>query len=83
MSWNYRIVRHTNTDPQKSYLSLREVYYDETGKPTGMSKEPTTFVCDVDDGESEITAMLKKALDSATSLPVLDDPWPDEHGVGN
>lgn len=31
MSWNYRLVRHTQGDD--SYITVHEVYYDDDGNP--------------------------------------------------
>lgn len=36
MSWNYRIVQDINNEDQQNLFAIREIYYDETGKPNGM-----------------------------------------------
>jgi hypothetical protein len=45
MSWNYRIVRHPNGD-----LALHEVYYDEAGRPDGVTAAPVGFAADAEEG---------------------------------
>lgn len=39
--WNYRICRETIDD--EFFFSLREVYYDEAGKPNGWTADPIDF----------------------------------------
>lgn len=51
MSWNYRVVKRTESvphlgEPVISY-GIHEVYYDnKTGKITGVTEEPIRIVCD-------------------------------------
>lgn len=74
MSWNYRIVRYRDN----SGFGLHEVYYDKDGEPWGMTEEPATFVCDLEEGRSGITAALMTARTDALRRSVLDEPekWP-------
>jgi len=69
MTWNYRIVQ-TET-PYGPMWGLYEVYYDDDGKPTGRTMEPTDFTSDV--GPAEIVDALSLALDTA----LLDGPLGD------
>jgi len=46
-TWNYRITREiiTNVDgTTEAMYACREVHYDDAGKVTSWSAEPTTFV---------------------------------------
>lgn len=74
MSWNYRIVRSNNI------LSVREVYYDEKGVPTGMTVNPVTLTAYEEDGETvdDILEMLNKIKVSIETQGILDDPWSDK-----
>ena len=48
--WNYRMTRETLEGGEHLY-SIREVYYDEDGKPNGWTKDPIAA-----SGESAIEA---------------------------
>jgi hypothetical protein len=38
MTWNLRLVEMTSTEyPEEPYIEIREVYYDQMGKPLGHS----------------------------------------------
>lgn len=43
--WNYRITRETFPDGEHMF-AIREVYYDDDGKPNGWTKEPIAAVGD-------------------------------------
>ena len=66
MTWNYRVIRH-----EEGHLALHEVYYDDDGKPNGVTKEPVTFVTDSDEGITGIINSLEMALNDAREKPVL------------
>lgn len=70
MSWNYRIVR-LSARKDASQFELREVYYDECGKPRAVSASAPHLY-----GESpeEVLEVLERALKSAKELPVFDTP---------
>ena len=82
MSWNYRIVRY----PKNQGFGLHEVHYDEDGKPWGVSKDATTFACDVEEGVAGIIQSLQMAIDAAKEHPVFDPPkkgkWPGKAPEG-
>lgn len=77
MTWNYRIVKFKNTPRNKEftgedhYYALHEVYYNEAGKPDGITENPITFVCDEEEGPDGITRSLERALKDAKNRPVL------------
>lgn len=50
MSWNYRVVKRTESvphfgEPVISY-GIHEVYYNENGKITGLTVEPIKIIAD-------------------------------------
>lgn len=65
MSWNYRVIRY-----EKGGFGLHEVFYDEAGKPNGMTEKPIEFVGDTLD---DLTGSLEMALRDARERPVLDE----------
>lgn len=72
MSWNYRIIRHTNTNEvggEPYWFAIHEVFYDG-GKENGWTKEPVTFVGDT---AEEVVRSLEMALNDARKHPVLED----------
>ncbi len=48
MTWNYRVVRKTETGYDKlgEYYGIHEVYYDDDGKPEMVTVEPVGIVGD-------------------------------------
>ena len=66
MSWNYRITRETARGV--TYYALREVYYDDGGRPEGWSADPVRFTGDT---PQDIVEDLLLAA-SAWSRGVLD-----------
>lgn len=84
MSWNYRIIRHTQSftlngeEIDTSYLALHEVYYDENGKPEMHSRKEISFQCDVDEGKEVIITKLKRAIGTIENEDVLDEAVFDE-----
>ena len=70
MSWSYRIIRHHQPN---EWFGLHEVFYDETGKPDGMTEEPVRFVSDGTQGPEEVIGAMEMALADASALPVLDE----------
>jgi hypothetical protein len=76
MTWNYRIVQYA----AGCGYGLHEVYYDDDREPWGMTKEPASFVCDLEDGPGGIKGSLLKARVDAINRPVFVEPkkgkWP-------
>jgi hypothetical protein len=68
VSWNYRITRN----PDSSGFALREVFYDDDGRPNGWT-DPIIFAWP-DEGPEGIAKSLELALKDARRLPVLDLP---------
>jgi hypothetical protein len=70
MTWNYRILVHTNEVdggiPDR--YRLHEVYYDNDGTPQGWTSDPTDF-----GGETvhDVISALRHAIDDALTLPPL------------
>lgn len=72
--WNYRIVRYRDG----SGFGLHEVYYDDAGRPFGMTENPIGFCCDSEEGSAGIRGSLKLAIEGACGKAVMDEPsvWP-------
>jgi hypothetical protein len=62
MSWNYRVMRHTDPKTQEEYFSIHSVYYDENNKPNGYG-DPPYIVSDTTAGlEFTLAKMLECLL---------------------
>lgn len=69
MTWNFRLVKHTERKPKRVWYGVHEVFYNDAGKPMGMTQDPVAI-----DGESvkdalEYLEMIRRDL---KRLPVLD-----------
>ena len=67
MTWNLRFVILEDELTLEPYMELREVFYDEMGKPIGHARATVGG-----DNMEEITQYLDRALE-ATTNPVLRD----------
>jgi hypothetical protein len=70
--WNYRVTREQVTNPDgttEPFYALREVYYDDDGKPNAWGKEPATFAGDT---PGEVIESLIRASGAFPSGGVLD-----------
>ena len=65
MSWNFRLVREENV------VSLREVYYDDNGKPELFSTGEVRVVESID----EELLWYREKLIEALQKPVVDYPF--------
>jgi hypothetical protein len=76
MTWNYRIIKYRDSNG----FGLHEVYYDEKGRPSAMTKNPVGFACELDEGSGTVISALCMALTDALLKPVLDEyeTWPGE-----
>jgi len=74
MTWNYRVIRYFDGRG----FGLHEVYYDDQGRPWGMTCEACRFVVDAGEDVAGIIKSLKMALKDTREFPVLDEPekWP-------
>jgi hypothetical protein len=67
-TWNYRVIRKSETETSPKYLEIHEVYYDDTGKPVSVTMEGITpYADDIDALASELRRMSE-----ALTKPVLD-----------
>ena len=72
--WNYRVIKTKDDETQEEYLEIREVYYDQLGKPMGHCSATVG-------GETlgELETVLEM-MTSALSKPVLKfNKEPDEN----
>lgn len=42
MSWNYRVIRHKETETGIVHYAIHEVYYNEHGAPYMVSEKPAS-----------------------------------------
>lgn len=70
MSWNYRIVKYKDG----SGYGLHEVFYDDNGVPSGMTKNPAGFVSSEYEGPAGIHESMMMARTDAIRRPVLEEP---------
>jgi hypothetical protein len=95
MSWNHRVVRRYKSDVPEhmkkfcnadcSYLEIAEVYYDENGKPNGVTEGASAVLGggDPDDTDEEVMKGLRWQLEHmliALDKPILDEKadFPEE-----
>lgn len=81
MSWNYRVFKekikaHPQTDEVIDRYTIREVYYDSDGNPSGYTAEPIKPESFMEDVESTPVADLKWQLEfmlKSLSKPILSE----------
>ena len=67
MSWNYRVVRFTEIVGDEDFYEIKEVFYDNLGKPVGYSD--ANCGADTYEGLFECMSMMQ----AAHAKPVLDE----------
>lgn len=69
MTWNFRLVKHTERKPKRVWYGVHEVFYTEDGRPWTMTQHPVTI-----DGESIKDALeyLEMIRRDVKRLPILD-----------
>ncbi len=67
MTWNYRIVKYADG----SGYGLHEVFYDENGAATNMTKEPVDFTGEV---RSDVVMALQSATRDAYYKEIFEEP---------
>lgn len=67
MSWNYRVMKHTDEKFGEDYFQIHEVYYDETGKHHSYTEGAVTVGADDLAGVGNVLKMMAEAL----TKPVL------------
>lgn len=71
MTWNYRIVKHEEPDPDKTWFGLHEAFYGTDCDPSiSTTLDPTSFVGDT---QKEVVDALTRALNDALTRPILVD----------
>jgi hypothetical protein len=75
-TWNYRLIYHNDVPSDRQWIGLHEVHYrglmpDGDDLITGWTIDPTSFVCDVDEGQNGVLKALEMALKDATIRPML------------
>lgn len=69
MTWNFRLVRHWDRKSASSWYGVHEVFYNDVGRPAGMTENPVGVT-----GESraEVEEYLKMIQKGIRRLPILD-----------
>ena len=69
MTWNFRLVKHTDRKPKGVWYGVHGVCYTDAGQPWTMTQDPVTI-----DGESvkDVFGYLEMIRQDLTRLPVLD-----------
>ena len=67
MSWNHRVVRHRHPSGDES-LEIHEVYYDDDGKPDGVTEEGVSVAGETVEELNKVLALMQQAI----SKPILD-----------
>lgn len=62
MTWNYRVIKRTNSDPEAEYLQIHEVYYDDEGQIEGWTKAVAPGGVDPQELRRDLAAM-ERALE--------------------
>ena len=69
MTWNFRLVKHTEPKSGWTWYGVHEVFYNDAGKPWTMTQEPVHV-----DGEDakDVIAYLTLIKRDLRRLPILD-----------
>ena len=69
MTWNFRLVKHTERKPRRVWYGVHEMFYDDAGRPWTMTEEPVSV-----DGESrkDVLGYLTMIQRDLARLPILD-----------
>jgi hypothetical protein len=75
MTWNLRLVKHTDRRTQRVWYGIHEVFYNDSGKAWGMTKDPIQL-----DGESaedvlKYLAMIRHDLKHTRVLDARKIRW--------
>jgi hypothetical protein len=75
--WNYRIIEFAgHTDDEPARRELREVHYDDNGRPSAYG-QPASVAWDVDEGDAMPLLILER-MREALAKPALFDVDFDE-----
>ena len=77
MTWNYRIIRHDQDNPE--WYGLHEVYYNEAGAVEGWTEDSIDFV---GDSAEDLTRSIEMALSDARHHAVLVESQTIKLGFG-
>ena len=70
MTWNYRVVKQTHDTHagDEILFQIHEVYYDDDGNITAMTKDPVPLTSEGVEGLKEVLGQVLGAFDK----PILD-----------
>ena len=61
--WNYRIIKSKDEETKEEWFEIKEVYYDQLGKPMGHCT--ATVGSDKLEEIKEVLSMMAQSLDKA------------------
>ncbi len=67
MTWNFRLVKHTNR--RLVWYAVHEVFYNDAGKPFTMTEDPVDIT---DKSPAEVRNYLEMIQRDIQRLPILD-----------
>jgi hypothetical protein len=79
MSWNYRVVRTTEGDPES--FAIYEVFYDDQGQPEARTEQPSYPAGETleelrHDLQHYLAALDHPVLEDAVFRPHEENAWP-------
>lgn len=69
MTWNLRLVKHTNRKLQRTWYGVHEVFYTDSGKPLAMTQDPIQVEGDTPEEVHSYLNMIRRDL---KRTPMLD-----------
>jgi hypothetical protein len=66
--WNYRIIKHSDGNPENDYYGIHEVFYNKRGKPNSCTKDVIDVLAEDIKGIKWVLSKMKLAL----GRPVID-----------
>lgn len=74
MSWNYRLMKHKEPDPEDTWYAVHEVFYTDEGKIWAWTENPITFVADSKEEALRVLDMIKKDVENQEVLDADMEP---------
>jgi hypothetical protein len=69
MTWNLRLVKHTDRKFRRTWYGVHEVFYTDSGKPWLMTENPVEIEGDTPEEVRRYLGMIRRDL---KRLPMLD-----------
>ena len=75
MTWNFRLVEHTDRRPRRVWYGVHEVFYNESGKPWTMTKDPIRLDGDSTKDVFAYLEMIRRDLKRMSLLDARKTKW--------